>query len=153
MSECKIYEFNGGDFYKSGSYTEQSYEWLHLGGDVTSNLFSPVPIKGVITNKSRLEHGTRSIVKDIKQNERGVTLNLVIIGDTRANHMNYLNELKRILYKGHFAIKIPEVSNDVFFLTYQSCQSYSFSRSGKVSKIAIKTMEYNPDQRAFIAQV
>lgn len=144
-----FYKYNGNGYYTESNYTAIDGESIgvHIGKDLVGALFTPAPMKGDIVNVSRTEHGTR--FKEVPYlGERNVTLNLVITGATRSAHNANLDALLRILYKGHFAIKTAR-SNDIYFLSYQSSQSYSITRRGCSSQIAIKCVEYKPMQRTW----
>lgn len=142
-----FYKYNGGGYYTQANYTAIDGETIgvHMGKDLVGALLTPSPMKSDITNVSRTEHGTR--FKEVPyRGERSVTLNFVVTGSSVASHNTNLDALEEILYKGHFGIKTSR-SGKVFFLSYQSSQSYSLTRRGCSSKLAVKCVEYNPTKR------
>lgn len=145
-----FYTYTGGDYYKASSYTKTDADDIgtHMGQDFAGSLLAPAPLKEDITNQVRSENGTRFKTVPF-WGEKSVTLNIVITGVSRVAHNANLKAVTEILAKGHFAVSVPKVSGEVYFLNYQSSQSYSLSRSGKVSKLAIKCTEYKPTQRSF----
>lgn len=145
-----LYKYTSGDYYRVSSYETIDGESIgvHIGKDMVSALFTPAPMKGDITNVVRTEHGTRFL--SVPYNgERSVTLNFVVTGATRTAHNSNLSALLEILYTGIFAVKIPSRSDDVYFLNYQSSSSYSVTRRGCSSKLAVKCVEYNPKLRSW----
>lgn len=147
-----FYKYNSGDYYKQASYTTIDGESIgvHIGKDTVGALFAPAPMKADLTNVTRTENGSRFFTVPYV-GERSVTLNFVVTGATRSAHNTNLSALLAILYKGHFAVKIPSRSNDVYFLNYQSSSSYSVTRRGCSSKLAVKCIEYKPTVRTMQA--
>jgi len=149
--DLAFYTYTGGEYYKESSYSKTDADDIgtHIGQDFVGSLLAPAPLKDDITNQVRNESGTR--FKTVAfWGEKSVTLNIVITGSSRSVHNANLKAVTEILARGHFAVSVPKISDDVYFLNYQSSQSYSLSRSGKVSKLAIKCTEYKPTQRSFI---
>lgn len=149
-NEIVFWKFKGGDYYTFTNYTPVSCDdiGVHLGDNAISALFAPPPMKDDVTNESRIEHGVRFFSVPFL-NSRDVTLDLVITGESRSNHYQNFIKLMEILNVGHLAVTIPNVIGRAFFLQYKSSQSYAVSRSGCVSKISIKFVEYKPNKTSF----
>ena len=152
-----LYRYKGsGSYYVSTSYDTIDGDdiGVHMGKDFASSLKALAPMKGDITNESRTEHGTRFKTIPYK-GERSLTLNFSIHEKGTYGQQGYLSHdtnkasLENILFQGHFAVKVPKRGNNIYFLNYQSCQSYAETRSGKSSKLAVKCVEYNPSIRSF----
>lgn len=148
-NDIKIYSYKGGEKYVLENYVEFDGEELgvHIGQDLIGALLTPPALKENITNVSRTEHGTR-VMEVPYLAERSVTLNFVIIGRSRNVHIGNLDAFMGILNNGHFALSLPKMGGaSTYFLNYQSCQSYSITRTGRSSKLAVKCVEYRPDIR------
>lgn len=146
-----FYKYNGGGYYLSSNYTAIDGETIgvHIGKDMVGALLTPVALKGDIKNEVRTEHGSRFFILPYKS-ERTVTLNFNITASTRAAHKTNLDSLLEILMNGHFGICVPcEGASVIYFLSYQSSSSFSLTRSGRSSKLAVKCIEYRPDLRAW----
>ena len=59
---------------------------VNMGDGFLESLYSPAPMKGVIENKSRLEHGKRVIFNNPKKDERELTLVFILMGDSQRLH-------------------------------------------------------------------
>lgn len=144
-----FYKYNGGGYYNSSHYTEIDGETIgvHIGKDMVGALMAPVELKSDIKNEVRTEHGSRFFILPY-MSERSVTLNFYITAGSRAAHKTCLDALLEILNNGHFGVCVPCVDEDlIFFLAYQSSSSFSLTRSGWSSKLAVKCIEYRPDIR------
>lgn len=154
MNEIIFYKYKSTDAITSKTYMLKSHYdayysenyGIHLGKDTASALLAPAALKDSITNDSTLEDGVRFYM-NTKIASRSLTLEFVIAADTEAKRVGAEQFLTGMFYKGMFAVKLPTLSDDVFFLSYNSSQSYARSVSGHVSKMSVKVTEYNPTQR------
>lgn len=157
MTEIKFYKYIGTSDVTSRDYnTSTDYETIesdsygiHLGKDTASTLLAPVPMKSDITNDSSLEDGVR-FVKNSHKSSRSVTLEFVIVAETPAKRQEAENVLMQIFYKGFFGLQLPSIGSEIYYLSYNSSQSYARSVSGRVVKLSVKCTEYNPSIRFIV---
>lgn len=151
MTEIYFYKYKGSSAITSRDYnTATDYEkidsatyGIHLGKDTASTLLAPAPMKSDITNDCAVEDGVR-FVKNTHKTSRSLTLEFVIAALTPAKRQEAENALLSIFYNGFFGMQLPSISNDIYFLSYNSSQSYARSISGCVVKLSVKCTEYNP---------
>lgn len=117
-----------------------------MGNDFIANLAAPTGLKDFIDNESRLEDGVQRIHNTPKQDNRDVTLEFSVIGNSTADFLAKLNAFKTILYKGLVAIRVS-VLGETYYLTYNKSQTFSMSTTRRTAKIAVKFNESNPTNR------
>ena len=136
-------KINGRDAYATwGAYL--------LDGGVSA-LMAPPPMKPLITNTSRLQHGKRVTRTDSAGNslarmaDRDLTLGVAIRGGSRdevnARHAAFVRELQR----GVVRMEVREAPGTVFRLDYQNCTE--FSHYGRLAKYALRFNEPDPGDR------
>lgn len=67
-----------------------------MGNSFIEALYAPSPMKEVIENKSRLEHGKRVIYNNRKVDERELTLTFTIEGTSQSD---YISKYKDFYYR------------------------------------------------------
>lgn len=88
-------------------------------------LLTPAPIKAVVQNDSRLQHGRRVIVEQdgssIKFDSREVTIPILFEGNTRGAYLSGLNSFTTAVTSGLIEFACPSLGI-TFKLLYQRCQ-------------------------------
>lgn len=120
---------------------------LKMNTSFVPNLFAPRPMKKVIENVSRMQHGKRVVVNDRKYETRDVTLNVVIWGDDKVSYRANRDKFLEYIESGMIALRIPSRSSEVFHLLYLDSSSYAEDYWGTYGSMAIKFNEPNPNDR------
>lgn len=120
---------------------------VNMGDGFIESLYTPLPMKDVIENKSRLQNGKKVIIENRKVDERDLTLTFTLKGDSPSDYTvkysSFLNEIT----KGEFTIKVPALGEDVYHLYYIRSASFGFNTARTFSKISVKLNEPNPGNR------
>lgn len=142
---------------KKDAYTEWG---LSMDSSALSALMTPAPIKSLIENDSRLEHGREMItsytktdsegakieVNTVKMGARDVTVTFNITAKSEAEFLqryyNFCSELER----GKLDISTSFLPNVVFHMVYVSCSQFSEFVLG-IGKFTLKLTEPNPKKR------
>lgn len=134
-----------GELYING---KDAYgQWgISLSDTALSALMTPPSNKDLIENKSRLEHGKRVIVNNIRLDERNLTLEIHLTAPNKdqffARYTSFCEELKT----GALDIKTKYQPDIVYRTTYISCQQFTQFMQG-IAKFVLKINEPNPDNR------
>lgn len=121
---------------------------VRIGDNFLDVIGASVPMKEFIENKSSLEHGKRVIVGNPKLDERDITLTFTIEGVSKSDYQAKKQAFFNELYKGIVAIKVPNNSEDVYYLIYTGKNvSYGQSLDRTFGKISMKFNEPNPFKR------
>ena len=111
-----------------------------------SALMAPPPNKSLIENKSRLEHGKRVVIDNVKVDERDVTLQINITAPNKdvffSRYMSFCNELK----KGKLYIRTKYQPDITYKMIYISCKQFSQFMQG-IGKFSLRLNEPNPEDR------
>ncbi len=140
----QLYIFNNGGW--QDAYNTYG---LSLTGGAFAVLMTPAPLKTVITNDSRLEHGKRYVTNTPRLDERPLTLPCHIIATGYADLMAKLDRLTAILAKGEVKMRVTfdtGVTIQYRFI-YQGFSSLS-QAAGRLALIALKFIEPNPTDRS-----
>lgn len=111
-------------------------------------LLTPAPVKGYVTNDSRLEHGQSVIAapKYAKKDKRDVSISFFLEGNTEEDYLQkYEDFLNKIAYSGEFCMKVPRLKR-VYKLVYSQCSQFG-DYGLKKGKFVLKLTEYNPNDR------
>lgn len=111
-------------------------------------LLTPAPVKGYVTNDSRLEHGQSVIAapKYAKKDKRDVSISFFLEGNSEEDYLQkYEAFLNKIAYSGEFCLKVPRLKR-VFKLVYTQCSQFG-DYGLKRGKFVLKLTEYNPNDR------
>lgn len=136
-NELKI---NGIDAYE---------QWgVSLSDTALSALMTPASNKAFISNKSRLEHGKRVVVNDVKLDERSVTIAINLTAkneeDFFAKYEAFCNE---VLAVGDLTIWTKYQPLVLYRMIYESCSQFSQFMRG-IGKFSLKLTEPNPNNRS-----
>lgn len=121
---------------------------VHMGKDFVSNIAQPGNFKTPVSNKSRLEDGTRYTIINRYVAEREVTLAFVLIGRNKADTDAKLAAFYTLLGEKIISVKIPSVSASVYHLVPMEYSSFSRNIGGTLYSIKVKFKEPNPNNRA-----
>lgn len=122
---------------------------IRMGDGFLDALGASAPLKEFIESKSRLEHGKRVDTSNSKLDERDLTLQFTIDGNTPADYQTKKEGFYEELYKGNIEIKVPVNGNEVYHLIYSGKSiTYAQSIDRMFGKISIKFNEPNPLNRA-----
>lgn len=136
-------------------------EWgISMDSSALSALMTPAPIKDLIENDSRLEHGKSMVVSYtktgsdnsteevsmVKVGSRDVTLTFNLTAKSEeeflAHYWSFCSELE----KGTLDISTSFLPDVVFHMIYQSCQQFSEFLRG-IGKFTLRLTEPNPKDR------
>ena len=122
---------------------------ISLDSTALSALMTPAPLKDMIENRSRLEHGVRRVRTNRKINERTIKLGLNMWANTESDFMTrYNNFYSAVLSAGQVNIEVPTfLPNVVFRCDFVSCDSYGVYQR-QLAKFVLTLIESNPDNRS-----
>lgn len=128
-------------------------QWgAYLGDGSISALLAPPPVKSIIKNDNRTDHGVEVTTKNkqglplMRYGERNVTLYFCITADNYQNLFERQTNLFEVLRNGEVLIQISELPGVVFRLIYQDVSQYS-QFNGEMAKFSVKFIEPNPTNR------
>lgn len=118
---------------------------VRMGDGFLDALGASSAMKESVSNKSRLEHGTRYDDSDPKLEERDITLTFTIEGNSKEDFRQKKNSFFNELYAIKFDISVPANSDEIYHLRYTGKSvTYSQNISRTFAKIAAKFNEPNP---------
>ncbi|EKJ91760.1 hypothetical protein QR305_02018 [Bacteroides finegoldii] len=121
---------------------------VRMGDNFLDVVGSSVPIKELIENKSRVEHGKRVIINNPKLDERELTLTFTIEGSSQSDYQVKKTSFFEELYKGVITVQIPANSSDIYHLIYLGKSvTYAQSLDRTFGRISAKFCEPNPAVR------
>ncbi len=121
---------------------------VRMGDGFLDAIGAAVPMKELIENKSRLEHGKRVITSNPKLDEREITLSFTIEGNTKADYQVKKKAFFDELYKCAVDIQIPSNGSEIYHLVYRGKSiTYAQSLDMTFGKISSKFEEPNPHNR------
>lgn len=125
---------------------------VSLTDGAVAALLTPAPNKAYVTNKSRLENGTRIIASDAKMDERTVNLPFHLLAKNRTQFFEQYDRFCDLLAKGTFTLWCKYAPEKCFKMVYQSCTQFKeFGMwdhdSGKYAAFVLRCVEPNPADR------
>lgn len=118
---------------------------IRMGDKFLDVLGASVPMKELIENKSRLEHGKRVITTNLRLDSREITLAFTIEGETPSDYSDKKRRFYEELYKVKMTIQVPENGDEVYHLHYLGKSvNYGQSLDRTFGKLSIKFEEINP---------
>ena len=121
---------------------------VRMGDNFLDVVGSSVPIKELIENKSRVEHGKRVIINNPKLDERELTLTFTIEGSSQSDYQVKKTSFFEELYKGVIAVQIPANGSDIYHLIcLGKSVTYAQSLDRTFGRISAKFCEPNPAVR------
>ena len=131
---------NGNDAY---------IEWgIRMGDGFLDTINSYCPLKEYVTNNDRTQDGVQYVGIIPKTNERNLTLNFTIEGNTPSDFMTKNKAFEDVMRKGDITIQIPTDSPDVYHLKYTG-KNCTFARNAErtFAKLGLAFVEPNPTNR------
>lgn len=143
---------------KKDAYTEWG---LSMDSSALSALLTPAPIKSLIENNSRIEHGkevitditktdskgTKTTEKAIKVDSRDLTLTFNLTAPDETTFFSRYASFCKELSKGTLDISTSFQTDVVYHCIYQSCQQFSEFLRG-IGKFTLRLTEPNPSNRS-----
>lgn len=109
-------------------------------------LLTPFGMKDYVTNKSRLEHGTRYTATQYnKRDERTVSIPVILEGTDINDYLTKYEAFLALLAGGMVYLKVPRLSR-VFKLVYTKCGNFKFYGLNKAT-FTIEFKEPDPTDR------
>lgn len=118
---------------------------VRMGDKFLDVLGASVPMKELIENKSRLEHGKRVITTNPRLDSREITLAFTIEGEMPSDYSDKKRRFYEELYKVKMTIQVPENGDEVYHLNYLGkSANYGQSLDRTFGKLSVKFEEINP---------
>lgn len=124
-------------------------EWgVRMGDNFLDTLNGDEPLKGYITNNDRTKDGVQYAKIIPKVNERSITLNFTLEGNTASDFNEKRKAFKEIMQAGDVTIQVPSDSLDIYYLKYTG-KNCTFARNTErtFAKIGLAFIEPNPKNR------
>ena len=112
-----------------------------------SALMTPPAAKDRISNTSRQEHGTRTIITDERVAERDVTLTFALLAKMPEMFFGRYASLCEELKAGKLDITVSIMPDVVYRCLYISCQQFT-QYNNKLARFSLKLNEPNPADRS-----
>ena len=137
-----------GELYINGK--DAWIEWgVNMGEDFINEIDAFVPMKELIENDSRLEHGKRILLANPRIASRELTLHFTIKGDSETDYRAKRKAFEQELQKLAVDIKVPAIGTEVYHLVYLGKSvAYALNLSRTFCTVSAKFEEPNPMNRA-----
>ena len=132
-----------------GNYVDAHDRYgLRLSKGALEALMTPPPAKERITNKSRLQHGTRVVASAERVDERTISLPVHFCAPSETTFLARYEAFCALLSGGvfDFRVTLPSGKKVEYKTYYQSCAQYS-QYYGGIAKFVLKLHEPNPTDR------
>lgn len=124
-------------------------EWgINMSDKFIPTIKSPAPMKELIENESRLEHGKRVVVDNPKVDSRTITLTFHIRGSNKVQYDSRYDSFVDELYNAVMKIQVPDLGNQVYKLLYKKHTTFSENYKRTSGKISVQFEEPNPMDRS-----
>ena len=136
-----------GELFINGKDAWQ--EWgVNMGEGFLGAIDSFVPMKEVIENDSRLEHGKRVLVYNPKMASREMTLHFTVKGNSETDFRVKRRAFEQELQKVKVEVVVPALGEEVYRLIYLGKSvSYAMNVARTFCTISSKFEEPNPSDR------
>ena len=134
-----------GELFINGVDAYEEYG-ISMQASGLSALMTPPPLKDMIENKNRQEHGKRVVTTNPKIDERELSLPIHIKAASKESFLQKYGKFCEVLAKGVLDIRTVYQPNVVYRTLYQSCTQFSEYRLG-LAKFTLKLNEPNPNNR------
>lgn len=122
-------------------------EWgISLDNTSLSALMTPAPNKEYIENESRLIHGKRALLSDVKKDSRDLTLQLNLSAKNETQFFSRYESFCNELDTGSLNIKTKYQPTKMYKTIYISCNQFSQFMRG-IGKFVLRLTEPNPADR------
>lgn len=124
-------------------------EWgVNMGEGFLGAIDSFVPMKEMIENDSRLEHGKRVLVYNPKMASREMTLHFTVKGNSETDFRVKRRAFEQELQKVNVEVVVPALGEGVYRLIYLGKSvSYAMNVARTFCTISSKFEEPNPSDR------
>lgn len=128
---------------------EDAFEkWgMSLSHQGLSALMTPPPVKAYVTNKTRVEHGTRVASTDTKVDERVISVPFHITAPNETVFFRRYRELMAVLASGVVEIWTSLNPKECYRCLYQSCTQFG-EYQREMAKFTLKLYEPDPTDRS-----
>lgn len=136
-----------GDLIINGkdAYTEWG---VRMGDGFLDALDGFLPLKDMVENESRLEHGKHIDTSNVKVDSRDVTLTFTVEGQSWDDFRMKRKAFQSELQKADVSIQVPALGEEVYRMVYTGKSiSYALSTDGMFCKISSKFVEPDPTDR------
>lgn len=121
-------------------------EWGVSMEDGLSPLLAFASMKPYVTNKSRLEHGTRVMAINPKVDEREMNMVVHLLASDTGQFLERLHSFEEELQQGAVSLKTKYEPDVTYHLHFMSITQFTQFMMG-MAKFTIRFMEYNPKNR------
>lgn len=124
-------------------------EWgVRMGDGFLDALDGFLPLKALVENESRLEHGKHVDTGNAMVDSREVTLTFTIEGQDEAQFRTRRKAFQTELLKGKVEVQVPALGGEVYRLVYTGKSlTYALAHDRAFCKVASKFTEPNPMDR------
>lgn len=119
---------------------------ISLSDGGLSALMTPPPNKAYVSNKSRLENGSRTITSNARIDERQINIPFHILARNKADFYAKYADFCKELQKGLLEIETVYQPGVKYKLVYQSCNQFGEYQQN-MAKFTLRCTEPNPDNR------
>lgn len=119
---------------------------VSLSSGALSSLITPASAKAYVTNKSRLEHGSRVITNNAKMDERQVSLQMHLSAPNATTFFSRYESFCEELAAGNLVIWSSYYPDKYFHMVYQSCTQFA-EYNREMAKFVLKLVEPDPSFR------
>lgn len=121
---------------------------VSMGNNFIQELLKPGPLKAFVQNADRSKHG-KQVIYDAQPrlDSRDLTLQFNIEGSSPDTYLAHFTHFVQLLRRGKVEVRVPQVSSDVFRLTYIDSATFALSENRTFSTLAVKFNEPNPADR------
>lgn len=135
-----------GDLFINGKDAYDTWKLSLTDGSI-STLMTPAPMKSIIENKSRTDHGKKVINNAPKLDERDITLQVHFKANSKEEFFSRYESFCQELAKGTLEIRTKYQPTVVYRTNYLSCSQFSEFMFG-IAKFTLKLNEPNPMNRS-----
>jgi len=135
-----------GELYINGYDAFEAWG-LSMDNTSLSALMAPPPIKSLIENSSRLNHGKVMLTENVRYDSRELTLQVHIIASSEDEFFERYASFCEQLAKGAMTIVTKYQPTTVYNVIYQSCTQFSQYMRG-IAKFSLKLVEPDPTNRS-----
>lgn len=135
-----------GELYINGKDAYETWGISLTDGSISA-LMTPPPMKSIIENKSRAEHGKRVVNNMPKVDERSLSLDVHFSANTREEFFSRYESFCKELATGSLEIRTKYQPTVLYRTNFLNCSNYSGFMFG-IAKFTLKLNEPNPMNRS-----
>lgn len=120
---------------------------VSMNDTALSALMTPAPLKALVENTNRMQHGKRVLVSNVRQDAREFTITFNITARTAEEFIErYSAFCKDVLEGGKIDIQTSYQQDLEYHCIYLSCSQFSQYQQG-IGMFVLKLVEPNPSSR------